>query len=72
MPPTIEGVTHRVINVGELAVHIAEAGSGPLVLMLHGFPAYWYSWRPANGASDLATLSLSQCGCGRRGPPLSR
>src|SRR5689334_2512062 len=26
-------------------MHIAEAGSGPLVLLLHGFPESWYSWR---------------------------
>jgi pimeloyl-ACP methyl ester carboxylesterase len=26
-------------------MHIAEAGSGPLVLLLHGFPECWYSWR---------------------------
>lgn len=26
-------------------MHIAEKGSGPLVLLLHGFPELWYSWR---------------------------
>ena len=26
-------------------MHVAEAGSGPLVLLLHGFPESWYSWR---------------------------
>ena len=26
-------------------IHLAEAGSGPLVLLLHGFPESWYSWR---------------------------
>src|SRR5215468_2146972 len=43
--PVIPGVTHRVIDVDGLPVHIAEAGIGPLVLMLHGFPESWYSWR---------------------------
>ncbi len=28
-----------------LRMHIAEAGSGPLVVLLHGFPECWYSWR---------------------------
>ena len=30
---------------GGLRIHIAEAGTGPLVLLLHGFPECWYSWR---------------------------
>jgi len=41
-PPTIK---HRVINANGLKVHIAEQGSGPLVLFCHGFPESWYSWR---------------------------
>jgi pimeloyl-ACP methyl ester carboxylesterase len=38
-------VTHRQVQVGSLSMHIAEAGEGPLVLLLHGFPESWYSWR---------------------------
>ena len=26
-------------------MHVAEAGDGPLVVLLHGFPESWYSWR---------------------------
>lgn len=39
--------THRHVNVGEVSLHIAEAGdpSKPLVVFLHGFPEFWYSWR---------------------------
>ena len=36
---------HRQVQVGDLSMHIAEAGSGPLVLLCHGFPECWYSWR---------------------------
>src|SRR5205085_9968090 len=25
--------------------HVAEAGDGPLVLLLHGFPEFWWAWR---------------------------
>ncbi len=39
------GITHRYINAGGLRMHIAEAGEGPLVVLLHGFPESWYSWR---------------------------
>jgi pimeloyl-ACP methyl ester carboxylesterase len=42
---TIPGATHRRVNVGELSLHYVEAGSGPLVILLHGFPEFWWSWR---------------------------
>lgn len=37
--------THRDVSANGIRVHIAEAGSGPLVLMLHGFPEFWWAWR---------------------------
>src|SRR5258708_39584231 len=37
--------THRTINTNGIQMHMAEQGSGPLVLMCHGFPESWYSWR---------------------------
>ena len=38
-------IRHRQIQVGGLSMHVAEAGEGPLVLLCHGFPELWYSWR---------------------------
>src|SRR5215469_16448465 len=38
-------VTHRTIETNGIRMHIAEMGSGPLVLLCHGFPESWYSWR---------------------------
>lgn len=38
-------ITHRVVEANGLRMHLAEAGAGPLVLMCHGFPESWYSWR---------------------------
>jgi len=35
-------IGHRTIDAGGLRMHIAEAGTGPLVLLLHGFPECWY------------------------------
>lgn len=32
-------------DVGEVRLHYVEAGEGPLVVLLHGFPEFWYSWR---------------------------
>jgi len=36
---------HRVVNSNDIRIHLVEAGQGPLVLMVHGFPESWYSWR---------------------------
>ncbi|KAK8685804.1 hypothetical protein V6N13_124838 [Hibiscus sabdariffa] len=38
-------VSHQRIKTNGIWVHIAEQGTGPLVLLLHGFPEIWYSWR---------------------------
>jgi pimeloyl-ACP methyl ester carboxylesterase len=38
-------VTHRSVQTNGVRMHIAEAGSGPLVVLCHGFPESWYSWR---------------------------
>jgi pimeloyl-ACP methyl ester carboxylesterase len=38
-------ISHRLVETNGIRMHIAEAGAGPLVLMLHGFPESWYSWR---------------------------
>ncbi len=43
--PHVEGVTHRLIELPSLRIHVAEAGSGPPVLLLHGWPQHWYAWR---------------------------
>ncbi|HUN38966.1 MAG TPA: alpha/beta hydrolase [Acetobacteraceae bacterium] len=36
---------HRFVETNGIRMHIAELGSGPLVLLCHGFPESWYSWR---------------------------
>ena len=38
-------IQHRFIEANGIRMHIAEKGSGPLILMCHGFPESWYSWR---------------------------
>jgi pimeloyl-ACP methyl ester carboxylesterase len=37
--------THRDVSANGIRLHVAEAGSGPLVLLLHGFPEFWWAWR---------------------------
>ena len=36
---------HRVVMTDGIRIYLVEAGKGPLVLMVHGFPESWYSWR---------------------------
>jgi len=49
-PPDVPGADHRTVtirtrDVGELDLHVLEAGSGPPVLMLHGWPQHAWMWR---------------------------
>ena len=32
-------------EIGDVRLHYVEAGDGPLVVLLHGFPEFWYGWR---------------------------
>ncbi|MCK9928029.1 alpha/beta fold hydrolase [Frankia sp. Mgl5] len=36
---------HRDVSTNGTRLHVAEAGEGPLVLLLHGFPQFWWTWR---------------------------
>jgi len=52
--------THQQAIVNGVRLHWVEAGSGPLVLLLHGFPEFWYSWRhqvPALAAAGFRVLA---------------
>ncbi len=40
-----DGWTHSTVFVGDQRLHVVEEGDGPLVLLLHGFPESWFSWR---------------------------
>jgi pimeloyl-ACP methyl ester carboxylesterase len=35
---------HRFVNANGTRFHVVEAGNGPLVLFLHGFPEFWWAW----------------------------
>ena len=45
MRPDQLQVRHRFVDLPRLKLHLVEAGEGPLVLLLHGFPESWWSWR---------------------------
>jgi epoxide hydrolase 4 len=39
------GLREGFAEVGDVKLHYVEAGDGPLVVLLHGFPEFWYGWR---------------------------
>jgi pimeloyl-ACP methyl ester carboxylesterase len=43
--PALPDVKHRMIETNGIRLHVAEQGEGPLVILCHGFPECWYSWR---------------------------
>jgi pimeloyl-ACP methyl ester carboxylesterase len=43
--PLVEGVRHRFVQAGRVRLHVAEAGAGPPLVLLHGWPQHWYLWR---------------------------
>ena len=48
--------THRTFRTSAAELHLVEAGSGPLVVLLHGFPESWFSWR--NQIAPLAAAGF--------------
>src|SRR5258708_24611795 len=37
--------SHRSVSANGARFHVAETGDGPLVVLLHGFPQFWWTWR---------------------------
>ena len=57
-------VKHGYADSNGVKIHYASLGSGPLVVMIHGFPDYWYTWRrQMEGLSDkFLTVAIDQRG----------
>ena len=39
------GLRDGFAEIGDVRLHYVEAGEGPLIVLLHGFPEFWYGWR---------------------------
>ncbi len=64
--------THRFIAANGARFHVAEAGEGPLVLLLHGFPQFWWSWRhqmPALADAGFRVVAMDLRGYGASDKP---
>ena len=55
----------RLIDAGEVKLRVALEGKGPLVLMVHGFPESWYSWR--HQMRPIAEAGFTACAIDERG-----
>jgi pimeloyl-ACP methyl ester carboxylesterase len=65
-------VNHRIIDTNGIKMHIAEQGQGPLVILCHGFPELWYSWRhqlPALAEAGWHVVAPDQRGYGQTDRP---
>jgi pimeloyl-ACP methyl ester carboxylesterase len=65
-------ITHRRLKTNGIELHVAEAGSGPLVLMVHGWPESWYSWRhqlPALADAGFHAVAVDVRGYGDSDKP---
>jgi pimeloyl-ACP methyl ester carboxylesterase len=61
----LEDWVHKNALVNGVRLHYVEAGDGPLVVLLHGFPEFWYSWRrqiAALAAAGYRVLAVDQRG----------
>jgi pimeloyl-ACP methyl ester carboxylesterase len=69
---TMTEATHRIVETNGIRMHIAEQGSGPTVLLCHGFPECWYSWRhqlAALAAAGFHAVAPDQRGYGQTDAP---
>jgi len=65
-------IRHRILPSNGIRLHVAECGSGPTVLLIHGFPESWYSWRhqlPALADAGYRAVALDVRGYGRSSKP---
>lgn len=69
---TASHAVHRLVPSPAGRTHLVEQGTGPLVLLVHGFPESWYSWRrqlPALAAAGYRAVAVDVRGYGRSSKP---
>jgi pimeloyl-ACP methyl ester carboxylesterase len=69
---TTGGVAHRKVGANGIHLHFVEQGEGPLVVLCHGFPELWYSWRhqlPALSAAGFHAVAVDMRGYGQSDLP---
>src|SRR3954454_6533480 len=64
---------HRIVRANGIALHVAELGTGPLVLLIHGFPQFWWGWHQqlvdlADAGYRAVAGDLRGCGASDKPP----
>ena len=64
-------VEHHTVDSDGVDIHYVTLGEGPVVLFVHGFPDFWYSWRHqmAHLSSDFKTVAMDTRANNRSGKP---
>src|SRR6516162_3226903 len=65
-------IVDRFVTTNGIKMHYVEAGSGPRVLLCHGFPESWYSWRHqlrALSEAGFRAIAPDMCGYGQTDRP---
>jgi pimeloyl-ACP methyl ester carboxylesterase len=68
----VTDIRHSIVDTNGIRLHVAEQGEGPLVLLVHGFPESWYSWRhqlPALAEAGFRAAAIDVRGYGRSSKP---
>jgi len=68
----VADLQHRFVDTNGIRMHAVEAGVGPLVVLLHGFPESWFSWRhqlTALAAAGFHAVAPDQRGYGQTDRP---
>jgi pimeloyl-ACP methyl ester carboxylesterase len=64
-------VSHHFVDNDGVRIHYVSAGSGPLVVFIHGFPDFWYTWRDqmAGLRDRFRVVAIDQRGYNQSGQP---
>ena len=67
----LKEVAHRYVDNNGTRIHYVSVGQGPLVVMIHGFPDYWYSWRHQMSAlkEQYQVIAIDQRGYNKSDQP---
>lgn len=67
----MDRVEHGYADSNGVKIHYASIGEGPLVVMIHGFPDFWYSWRHQMEvlSSDFQVVAIDQRGYNKSDQP---
>ncbi len=68
----MSALQHKFVDTNGIRMHYVEQGKGPLVVLCHGWPESWYSWRhqiPALAAAGFHVVAPDQRGYGQTGAP---